>query len=324
LRNSIQSRLNEYKHKNSKCHVYSSIFIESKTAYYEREINKWGFVLGEQYSLDEYCKIGGLIIYGYGTSRKMGSTSLSENENQDNTESLFNDNVTLTNTEEWLLQTYFAEKLDKPNAKETLARIKEVLISGILPDVQDFRFDTTPDFKGFVEIKTDYGWVKLRELGYGYQVTLAWIVDLAKKLFERYPQSKNPLHEPAIVLIDEIDLHLHPEWQRKIIKFLSEQFPKTQFIATTHSPLIVQSAENINLVLLEKEDDHVVINQRNDIKTFKGWTIEEILEELMGLGERTASDDYLKFMRQFDEALDEDDYEKAKNAYDSLDKILHP
>ena len=168
--------------------------------------------------------------------------------------------------------------------------------------------------------------MKLREVGYGYQVTLAWVVDLAQKMFVRYPypESGNPLHEPAIVLVDEIDLHLHPEWQRKIISFLKTQFPRTQFIVTTHSPLIVQSAEDINLVLLKKEDNHVVIKQRTDIKTLRGWTVEEILSELMGLDDKMLSDDYLKLMQQFDEALDEDDYKKAKNAYDELDKILHP
>lgn len=264
-----------------------------------------------------------LTVYGYGTSRKMSNISLSETENQDNTASLFDDTVTLTNAEEWLLQTFFAEKLNKPNAAKTLERIKKVLTSGILPDVQDFDFDTTENFQGFVKVKTDYGWVKLKELGYGYQVTLAWIVDLAKKLFERYPNSENPLHEPAIVLVDELDLHLHPEWQRKIISFLSKQFPKTQFIATTHSPLIVQSADNINLVILEKQDDHVIIKQP-DIKTFKGWTVDEILTELMGLDDKTLSDDYLKLIKQFDDALDNDNYQQAKNAYDELDKILHP
>jgi predicted ATP-binding protein involved in virulence len=277
---------------------------------------------GNEATLNKKEKI--LIIYSYGTSRRMSKASLLENQDQDNSATLFDENATLTNSEEWLLQTFFAEKLNKPKASETLEKIKKVLISGILPDAKDFDFDTTDNFQGFVKIKTDYGWVKLRELGYGYQVTLAWVVDLAKKLFERYPNSENPLHEPAIVLIDEIDLHLHPEWQRKIISFLSEQFPRTQFIATTHSPLIVQSAENINLVILEKQQDHVIIKQRPDIKTFKGWTVEEILTELMGMDDKTLSDDYLKSMHQFDEALDEDDYHKAKQAYDELDKILHP
>jgi ABC-type multidrug transport system ATPase subunit len=268
--------------------------------------------------------IGNAIVYGYGTARKMGNTSLTDNKNQDNAATLFEDNVTLTNAEEWLLQTYFAEKLDKLNAKEALARIKEVLISGILPDVQDFRFDTTPDFKGFVEIKTDYGWVKLRDLGYGYQVTLAWVVDLAKKMFERYPnpESGNPLHEPAIVLVDEIDLHLHPEWQRKIIQFLRKQFPKTQFIVTTHSPLIIQSMDDINLVLLEKEDDHVIIKQP-DLKNYQGWTVEEILSDLMGLDGRTKSETYYKLIAAFNKAALKDDYDTAKKVYDELEVILN-
>jgi predicted ATP-binding protein involved in virulence len=279
------------------------------------------------HTLLPYEYIGKTVIYGYGTSRRMGKTSLDDNENQDNTVTLFEDNLTLINAEDFILKTDYASKNNVLSAIFRLEKIKQILTNGLLPDVKDFRctsIEINNQIKNFVEFKTDYGWVKLRELGYGYQVTLAWIVDLAKKLFERYPRSKNPLHEPAIVLIDEIDLHLHPEWQRKIIQFLSEQFPRTQFIATSHSPLIVQSADNINLVLLEKEGDHVVIKQRPDIKTFKGWTVEEILTELMGLGERTLSDDYLKFMHKFDEALDEDDYAKAKNAYDELDKILHP
>lgn len=268
-----------------------------------------------------------LIIYGYGTSRKMGNTSLTDTENQeDNTASLFHDNATLINAEEWLVQTDYASKNGIESAKFRLEKIKNLLTNGLLPDAKDFKctsIETRGKIENFVEIETDYGWVKLRELGYGYQVTLAWVVDLAQKMFIRYKDSKNPLHEPAIVLVDEIDLHLHPEWQRKIISFLSEQFPRTQFIVTTHSPLIVQSAEDINLVLLKKEDNHVVIEQPK-LKTYRGWTVEEILSELMGLDDKTLSDDYLKLMQQFDEALDEDDYTKAKNAYDELDKILHP
>jgi predicted ATP-binding protein involved in virulence len=144
-----------------------------------------------------------------------------------------------------------------------------------------------------------------------------------KRQFDRYPDSENPLAEPAIVLVDELDLHLHPEWQRQIIQFLTKQFPRTQFIVTSHSPLVVQSADQINLVLLEKVGDQVTIRQPQ-MTTYKGWTVEEILDELMGLDERTQSDTYLGFIKQFDEALDQDNYAKAKQAYDELDQILHP
>jgi AAA domain len=99
--------------------IISSVFIwekYSKTPLGNFVISRPSILINKNFS--------NAIMYGYGTARKMGSTSLSENENQDNTESLFNDNVTLTNSEEWLLQTYFAEKLNKPNAAETLKRIK--------------------------------------------------------------------------------------------------------------------------------------------------------------------------------------------------------
>lgn len=272
-----------------------------------------------------YKVIGNAIIYGYGTSRRMGNTSLADNENQDNTATSFEDNLTLINAEEFILQTdYASNKIE--SAKFRLEKIKQILTNGLLPDVKDIHcrsIEENNQIKNFVEFETDYGFVRLRELGYGYQVTLAWIVDLAKKMFERYPNSENPLHEPAIVLVDEIDLHLHPEWQRKIIQFLSAQFPKTQFIVTTHSPLIIQSMDDINLVLLEKENDHVIIKQP-DLKNYQGWTVEEILDELMGLGENTLSDSYLEYMEEFGRALDEDNYKKAKKAYDKLDKILHP
>lgn len=248
------------------------------------------------------------IIYSYGISRNTGLTNTKE---QDNTATLFDDNFTLINAEEFIIQ---------------LEKVKDILVNGLLPDIRDFRCvsqEINNKIKNFVEFETDYGWVRLRELGYGYQTTLAWVVDLAKKLFERYPNSKNPLHEPAIVLIDELDLHLHPEWQRKIIKFLSEQFPKTQFIATTHSPLIVQSADNINLILLEKEDDHVIIKQPN-LTTYKGWTIEEILNDLMGLEGKTKSEEYLALVNIFNKAIINNNYQIAKETFDKLDTLLHP
>jgi predicted ATP-binding protein involved in virulence len=143
-------------------------------------------------------------------------------------------------------------------------------------------------------------------------------------MFDRYPDSDNPLAEPAIVLVDEIDLHLHPEWQRKIVSFLRGKFPKTQFIVTAHSPLVIQSADDINVVVLQKdkETDEVSIYQPKETN-FQGWTVEEILSDLMQMGDNVYSDEYLKWMKQFDEALDKDNYQKAKAAYEELSKMVY-
>jgi predicted ATP-binding protein involved in virulence len=142
-------------------------------------------------------------------------------------------------------------------------------------------------------------------------------------MFERYPNSENPLKEPAIVLIDELDLHLHPRWQRQIINYLTNIFSQTQFIVTTHSPFIIQSIEKINLFILNRDETGIVINHPK-FKTFKGWTIEEILDEIHGLGEKTKSENYLTLIKQFDIALDSNDYEAANRAYVQLCDILHP
>jgi predicted ATP-binding protein involved in virulence len=108
---------------------------------------------------------------------------------------------------------------------------KDVLIRA-LPDVSDIRFTSPTNKKPTpgVEFETPYGWVPLRQRRYGYWTMIAWVVDLASRMVERYPDSDDSLAEPAVVWVDEIDLHLHPKWQRELIGFLSERFPNTQFI----------------------------------------------------------------------------------------------
>lgn len=267
-------------------------------------------------------------LYGYGTSRRMSTSNLSETSIEDNIAALFQDNYELTNAEEWLLQLDYGAKSGVANAQAVLEKIKTVLTGGLLPDVRgiELRSELNPKtnrIKNYALFDTDYGQVRLQGLGYGYQATMAWVVDLAKKLFERYPKLENPLTGAAIVLVDEIDLHLHPDWQRKIISHLSGIFPNAQFIVTAHSPLIVQSAENVNLIILEKGKDNQT-HIRQEFGTFRGWTIEEILQDLMGLGDKTLSDTYLNLLNQFEDGLDSDDYEKAKSAYDELLLLLHP
>jgi predicted ATP-binding protein involved in virulence len=101
------------------------------------------------------------------------------------------------------------------------------------------------------------------------------MTDFASRMFEEYPDSPDPLAEPAVVLVDEIDLHLHPQFQRELHGFLTETFPKTQFIVTAHSPLILQSAPDANIILLKKEGDHVVVEQNPH--EIKNWRIDQIL-----------------------------------------------
>jgi predicted ATP-binding protein involved in virulence len=218
----------------------------------------------------------------------MGGAAISEKAENTPFASLFSDDVALLNAEEWLLQADYAAHAAESTAARNRARkrrneIKEVLIN-LLPDVDDIRFlqITEKQQKPGVEVKTPYGWVSINDLSLGYKTLVAWMVDFASRMFDRYPESKNPLAEPAVVLVDEIDLHLHPKWQRTLMGYLSERFPNTQFIATAHSPLVVQAATDANIVLLRREGDHVVIE--NDVKKIHGWRVDQILtSDLFGL-----------------------------------------
>lgn len=227
-----------------------------------------------------------LKIYGYGANRMMSSASLSESQ-RENSESLFNEEADLVNAEEWLLQLDYAASKDskvKDYAIEKRDLVKKSLIE-LLPEITDIRFTdpTKENLKSSVEFLSPFGWTLIQNLSFGYKTMVAWMIDMASRLFERYPSSSNPLEEPAIVLIDEIDLHLHPKWQKEIFNYLSLRFPKTQFIVTAHSPLIVQSApENVNLVLLVKKDKQIIIDQ--EIENVRQWRIDQILtSDLFGM-----------------------------------------
>ncbi|MBK7443101.1 MAG: AAA family ATPase [Bacteroidetes bacterium] len=112
-----------------------------------------------------------------------------------------------------------------------------------------------------------------------------------------YEKSETPFDEPAILILDEIDLHMHPTWQREIIENLSQIFSKTQFIVTAHSPLIAQAALSSNLVLLKRTGDHVKVENTPDV--IRSWRIDQVLtSDLFGLKESRTREMEKKIQRR--------------------------
>lgn len=243
------------------------------------------------------------FILVYGANRFKGKLSIqgeqdSESETTDRISSRLSDTTELYDAEEIL--TYLDYKAIKSRAdagkkikttpdEERLTIFKK-LIAAILPDgnikAKDIHIYGPP--RG-VRLDTFSGKdIPFSALSLGYQTTIRLIVDLAWRLSERYPESPNPFAEPAIVLIDEIDLHLHPIWQRKLIDQLVESltgFSNSQFIVTTHSPLIVQSAaarQDASIVVCRRESNQVIIDQ--SVEAVKNWRADQILtSDLFGL-----------------------------------------
>lgn len=261
-------------------------------------------------------------IYGYGVSRYPSQTSLSDSLCED-CDSLLDPNTKLINIEEWLLQLDYSNKNGNAKAGERLEKIRTLFKGNLFPEISDFKFETTDEFHNYALFETIDGWYRYTDLGYGYQSMLSWVIDLCKRMFDRYPNSPEPLKESAIVLVDEIDLHLHPQWQRDIIAFLSNVFPKVQFIVTTHSPMVIQSMSDVNLYVLKREGKEVKV-EKSATTNFTGWTVEEILKETMDMDDKTQSNTYKELISQFDGGLDDSNIAQAEKAFNDLIKILHP
>jgi hypothetical protein len=132
-------------------------------------------------------------------------------------------------------------------------------------------------------------------LGDGYKTTLAWVLDLVGWALLRDPKMLETGIE-GIVLIDEIEQHLHPQWQRRILSLLRRLFPKVQFLATTHSSLCVLGTtdlkdEEVNLVHLRQEERKV--EATSGIKPPRGQRADQILTSYL-FGLETTSDDQTK------------------------------
>jgi len=204
----------------------------------------------------------------------------------------------------------------------------EKLLTRIGPErVTDFCFEKTGENDHVVvKFTTEHdGNVCFEDLGFGYQTTLTWLADFCKRMFDEYPESESPLQEEAIVMIDELDLHLHPKWQRDIVPTLSKVFPRVQFIVTTHSPHVLQSMADVNLYVLRRDETSGEITvERSDVTDFTGWTVEEILSETMELKDGVRSVVYNEKKRAFENALKAKDRQAAEQLYAELEQMMRP
>jgi predicted ATP-binding protein involved in virulence len=125
--------------------------------------------------------------------------------------------------------------------------------------------------------------IELDWLSDGEKGLLALAGDLARRLAVTYPNSADPLKEAGLVLIDEIELHLHPAWQRIIIQRLTQTFPGCQFIVTTHSPQVLSNVQPECIHVLALEDDNVVVKRP---ERSYGRDSNRILEDIMGVTKR--------------------------------------
>lgn len=114
-------------------------------------------------------------------------------------------------------------------------------VARVFPDLSDPHIGLNP--LRFV-VKQGTELFNITQLSDGYKTLLGMVIDLSARMAMANPHLEDPLAAEAIVMIDELDLHLHPQWQQRITGDLLRAFPNTQFIISTHSPYIVESVNN--------------------------------------------------------------------------------
>ncbi len=150
----------------------------------------------------------------------------------------------------------------------------------------------------------------------GYKCTISLIADIAYRMAILNPQllDKVLTETEGIVLIDEIDLHLHPSWQKRILKDLMEVFPKVQFIVSTHAPEVINSAKQESIVVLSHNTVMPAMNE-----TY-GKDANTILREIMEVSERP--DDIKQLFDQLYSLLDEEAWQQAEHIIEKLEEEI--
>jgi predicted ATP-binding protein involved in virulence len=164
-----------------------------------------------------------------------------------------------------------------------------------------------------VVIKNDKE-LRIEQLSDGEKCLLALVGDIARRLAIANPVRENPLEGEGVVLIDEIDLHLHPQWQRMILPKLTKTFPNCQFIVSTHSPQVLGEIRSENVFILIDSKDG--IEYRVPSYEIYGQTSDVLLEDMMKTPERDSS--IKEKISAISTALEQGELENAKQYLNEL------
>ncbi|MFZ5915859.1 MAG: AAA family ATPase [Chloroflexota bacterium] len=225
----------------------------------------------------------GWLGCGYGPFRRLSGGS--ENANQIlYTErksarfvTLFREDAALTNATKWLIDLYNTDRDGDETSGKILLQIKEAFAHELFPQPTTLHVNART---ALLKIG-DQEPVPFQDLSDGYRSMLALGIDLLRWLTHSFPDANNPLDRPGVVLIDELDAHAHPTWQREIGHWLRKKFPNLQFIVATHSPFLAQVADpNGNIVLEEAPGG---VQPRIDVESVESWRADQILTELFDL-----------------------------------------
>lgn len=233
------------------------------------------------------------------------------------------DGVSLKDVKNWFVNRYLYSKHD--TLTDNQIENFELARSSFSALNSGFTFSRVDPSTNEILVHSPTGEIYYEYLSSGFKSCLSIIFGIIKEVEYRFSSSKIAAKNfDGVVLIDEIELHLHPEWQTVILSVLVERFPNAQFICTTHSPHVIQAAESSQIVAIERTDCGVRRRPLpKSVYGFKGWTVEEILTDVMGMQD-LRTPEYRTAIKQFEAAIDMESEPMALAAYETLAAMLHP
>lgn len=228
----------------------------------------------------------------------------------------------LPNVKQWMINRYF--QIDKDWAIIEKQNWEWLIsnLSKLGPSNVDFEFisierELEPKFK--VNNKICY----LEELSSGFQSVLSIVLSIFEWV-ERTNAGEDMIVKNAkgTVIIDEVDVHLHPEWQLTLKNSLQTIFPNIQFIVTTHSPHMIATASDGEIIILD-DIDSGVINVTTNNRSYSGWNTDQILEDVMGV-KSLSNKVYEVLVSEAMENIEEKNISKLKEIIQNLEKVSHP
>jgi predicted ATP-binding protein involved in virulence len=155
------------------------------------------------------------------------------------------------------------------------------------------------------------------QLSDGEKNLITLVGDIARRLAIANPNSSMPLKGEGIVLIDEIDLHLHPSWQRLIISQLTKVFPNCQFLITTHSPQVISQVKSESLFLLKNKNNELSYSMA--LESY-GLNTDRILEDLLDVDARPSKEK--KELHKIFQLIQDNKIEEAKSEIITLKNLI--
>ena len=205
-------------------------------------------------------------------------------------------------------------KLDKQQkVQKNVLNTLQSVVTAFIPEFTNLRLEENPRL-AFVIEKNGKPF-QLHQLSDGERGLLAIVFDLTRRLAIANPESTDPIKEGcAVVMVDEIELHLHPTWQRRVLERLTATFKNCQFIVTTHSPLVLGEVQARCVRFLEREEDTDKVISTIPSEAY-GLDANQMLSR-MGALER--NEEVIRNLRQLYRLIDDEDFDEARKAMTPL------